>query len=164
MSSTSASATSTHSNGLQLWVNETRRQLALATQEDEFTHYVQSNGFNWLASYVQGVLSDESIVELAKTPGRQKSARKTRSHMVAKAASAVKLKSINDQLQREKEFSKPLSPIYSPKNFNEPSFERRTVIAMKILRTLRRCQLSNLTWLASEAAPLLFLFQNEEKV
>jgi len=53
------SAALSHSSGLQSWANETRLQLALASQEQEFSQYVQSNGFDWLSTYVLGVLSDE---------------------------------------------------------------------------------------------------------
>jgi hypothetical protein len=37
-------------------------------------------------------------VEIAKTPGRQKSAKKTRSHTATIAASAAKLRAINNEV------------------------------------------------------------------
>ncbi|KAF9509352.1 hypothetical protein BS47DRAFT_161501 [Hydnum rufescens UP504] len=61
--------------GLVSWVSTVRMELSSATGAADFAEFVQVKGFDWLASYVEGVLNDEPIFELAKTPGRQKSAK-----------------------------------------------------------------------------------------
>ena len=91
-----------------------RNELASASGMAEFTERVQTRGFDWMSSFVNSVLQDEYdilyfrdmslefmlfifriIVEMAKTPGRQKSAKKTLSHG---ASSAAKLKAINSEV------------------------------------------------------------------
>jgi hypothetical protein len=47
--------------GLVSWVSTVRTQLASAAGAAEFAEFVQVKGFDWLASYVEGVLNDEYV-------------------------------------------------------------------------------------------------------
>jgi hypothetical protein len=47
--------------GLVSWVSTVRVELSSATGAADFAEFVQVKGFDWLASYVEGVLNDEYV-------------------------------------------------------------------------------------------------------
>lgn len=48
--------------GLVSWANTVRMQLASAAGAADLAEFVQVKGFDWLASYVEGVLNDEYVI------------------------------------------------------------------------------------------------------
>jgi hypothetical protein len=55
----SAANASQQHPGLISWANNLSHQISSAAGEEEFRDFVQVKGFDWLASYVEGVLNDE---------------------------------------------------------------------------------------------------------
>ncbi|KAG8883850.1 hypothetical protein FRB98_002762 [Tulasnella sp. 332] len=93
--------------GVQHWSLNITTKLANDPTRPAFKEFVQVHGFLFLEEFLEDALKgpkDQTVVDLAKTPGRRKDVPKTtRAAAVAMAASQKKIKALNFSMETDKE-------------------------------------------------------------